>query len=89
MTLQKTKSRFLPTLTEVVRPAEDTGVSESVLESVPETLAPEDAQALRERLHAELDAHILAMLPRMHEAIDAAVHAALANAQTRRNTADH
>jgi hypothetical protein len=97
MTLQKPKSRFLPTLTEVVRPGDALAAANVLPEDVPASaageiqraLAPEVEADLRERLHAALDAQILEMLPRMHDAIDAAVDAALANAQARRNAPDH
>lgn len=97
MTQQKPKSRFLPTLTEVVRSADEVLAANALTEpeptpvagEMPRALAPEVEAELRERLHAALDAQILEMLPRMHDAIDAAVQAALANAQTRRNGTDH
>lgn len=97
MTLQKPKSRFLPTLTEVVRPGDASAVtnvlpeaaSTTVVEEAQRALASDVEAELRERLHAALDAQILEMLPRMHEAIDAAIEVSLANAQARRNATGH
>ena len=97
MTQQKPKSRFLPTLTEVVRPGDALAaanvlpevVSTPVFDEAQRVLAPEAEAELRERLHATLDAQILEMLPRMHEAIDAAIEVALTNAYARRNATGH
>lgn len=91
MTLPKTRSRFLPTLTEVVRPGSLSRDDVRVPVVNPATttaqnsralfaLQQELSHALQEQLHTLLNAQIQQMLPQLHESIDAAVQEAVAKA---------
>ncbi len=95
MTVQSQKSRFLPTLTEVVhvgyvpRVAE-VPVSAPVGENVPfQTLAADLEEALRVQLQAMLNAHIQQALPQLHAAIDSAVKLAVSKAIAQYQLSEH
>jgi hypothetical protein len=86
MTVQSPKSRFLPTLTEVVHSGHvqrSTMVPEpaSAGESLPfQTLAVDLELELRGQLQAMLNAQIQQALPQLHAAIDTAVKQAVSKA---------
>lgn len=79
MTAQNSKSRFLPTLTEVVHVGQSQRVT-SLLEPassnealVPQTFAAELEEELRGRLRALLNEQIQLALPQLHAALDATI----------------
>lgn len=91
MTSLKPRSRFLPTLTEIVHPAGMApGVAQAhVANPSPATaydsralfaLQQELSHALQMQLHAMLDAQLQQIIPQLHSGIDAAVQEAVAKA---------
>ncbi|MDE2416215.1 MAG: hypothetical protein KGN32_00265 [Burkholderiales bacterium] len=91
MTSPKPRSRFLPTLTEVVHPGSIVpGVVQTQVANPPPAavydsralfaLQQELAHALQIQLRVMLDAQLQQLLPQLHAGIDTAVHEAVAKA---------
>ncbi len=89
MATSKPSGRFVPTLTEVVRPGQAAAPTpldrDRLVEQVLQTVKPRLEQQLRASLQALVEQHMKAAAPRMQQDIEEAVNLAVALAMARMN----
>ncbi len=89
MASSKPSGRFVPTLTEVVRPGSVPAPTpldrDRLVEQVLQTVKPRLEQQLRASLQGIVEQHMRAAVPRMQQDIEEAVNLAVALAMARMN----